>query len=84
MKTNPALCPSPAPPLRLSRLVVIAVLHYLPEWPRGGEQGLRRGPAHEGAAERGAAGPRRQAGLRQQPQPQQRTLGQGTPFYWDL
>lgn len=64
-------------PLRLSRLVVIAVLDGLPERPRGGDQGVRRGAADEGAAEERAAGPGRQGGSRQQPQPQQRTLGQG-------
>lgn len=67
---------SPSSRLRLSRLVVFAVFNSLPERPRGGEQGLRRGPADEGAAEGGAPGPRCQAGLRQQPQPQ-RPFGQG-------
>lgn len=63
----------------LSRLVVVAVLNGLPERPRGGDQGLRRGQADEGAAEERAAGPGREGGRCQQPQPQQRTLRQGKP-----
>lgn len=63
--------------LCLSRLVVVAVLHSLPERPRGRDQGLRRGQADEGAAEERAAGPGRQGCRREQPQPQQRTLRQG-------
>lgn len=68
---------SPCPCLCLSRLVVDAVHDRLPERPRGGEQGLRRGPADEGAAEERAAGPGCQGFRRQQPQPQQWTLRQG-------
>lgn len=65
------------PSLRLSRLVVVAVFDSLPERPRGGDQGLRRGSADEGAAEERAAGAGCQGGSRQQPQPQQWPLRQG-------
>lgn len=60
-----------------SRCAVIAVLLRLSERPRGGDQGLRRGPANEGAAEERTAGPGRQGRRRQQSGPQQWTLRQG-------
>lgn len=77
-------CPQPVslrPWLCPSRLAVVAVLHSLPERPRGGDQGLRRGPADEGAAEERAAGPGRQGRRREQSQPQQWTLRQGKRLY---
>lgn len=50
-----------------SRPVVLADLRSLPERPRGRDQGLRRGPSDEGAAEERATGAGRQGGRRQQP-----------------
>lgn len=68
-----------APCVRLcsSRCAVVAVLLRVSERPRGGDQGLRRGPANEGAAEEGTAGPGRQGRRRQQSGPQQWPLRQG-------
>lgn len=71
------LCVSPCLRLCPSRLVVVAVLHSLPERPRSGDQGLRRGSTDERAAEERAAGPGRQGRCREQSQPQQWTLRQG-------
>lgn len=77
MNLSSSLCVRLSLRLCLSRLAVVAVLHSLPERPRVGGQG----PADEGAAEEGAADPGRQGRRRQQPQPQQWTLGQGWPLY---